>query len=98
MTKHTLGPWYEDDGAINAKWETGEEIQVALAWGTRWSQPDGGKNKRMREESKANVRLIAAAPELLEALKIAYPYVVDRAADSVHKRVEAAIAKAESTT
>jgi len=68
-TKHTPGPWYEDDGAINAKWETGEEIQVALAWGTRWSQPDGGKNKRMREESKANVRLIAAAPELLEVCK-----------------------------
>ncbi|KKK72907.1 hypothetical protein LCGC14_2899170 [marine sediment metagenome] len=79
--KHTLEPWYETDGAISAKWETGEEVQVALMSGSRWSQPDESKNKRMREESKANLsRVIAcvngckninpgAVSELLEALK-----------------------------
>ena len=58
--KHTLEPWYETDGAISAKWETGEEVQVALISGSRWSQPDEGKNKRMREESKANLSRIIA--------------------------------------
>ena len=56
LSAHTPGPWAQDVyGSINDK--TGNTIRVeglALSSGS---------------EAKANARLIAAAPELLEALK-----------------------------
>ena len=68
MNKHTPGPWVRDDGgglkgdvrAASGKW-------IALCWGI------GNAKNPYREEYKAvcdaNARLIAAAPELLEALE-----------------------------
>jgi hypothetical protein len=53
--EHTQGPWVAD-GANNVKTENGE--QLAVVWGRR--------THALRDE--ANARLMAAAPELLEAL------------------------------
>lgn len=63
MSRHTPGPWafivsdLKSTGFKRKHWQVGQEGQeslgVALAFG----------------ESEANARLIAAAPELLEALK-----------------------------
>ncbi len=62
MSKHTPGPWKSDDawninsGKIVVRDDpTGEE--VAQIWGGN-------------EEAMANARLIASAPNLLEALKL----------------------------
>lgn len=44
------------------------------------------------DEAIANARLIAAAPDLLEALKDAYPHIGD---DALRARIGAVICKAE---
>jgi hypothetical protein len=49
---------------------------------------------RTREERDANQRLIAAAPELLEALKLAQS-IIGHPEDAHSKLISAAIAKAE---
>ena len=77
--KHTPGPWEACGKAVHA--ETGREIVF------------GGHNTRSGsdEEQRANARLIAAAPELLEALKVA----VSQASWTGITQAHAAIAKAE---
>ena len=65
MSKHTPGPWHIDPAAeydaaeydINAK-----DSDIASVW---------QDNKSDDQEAEANANLIAAAPELLEALKFA---------------------------
>lgn len=77
--KHTRGPWVLDGSAVTARWENGHVVQVASLNHTRWSTDpsfdDVARNRafnlRMQTESNANALLIAAAPELLEACKVA---------------------------
>lgn len=59
-TQHTSGPWKLEDGAIRAKAREGGSVTVAhvRGWDRMWE-----------DEEKANGRLIAAAPDLLAALK-----------------------------
>lgn len=70
MSKHTPGPWLTDRNNVH----TG---QIAIihhclnndwveVWTDKWAQTGLGE-----EEQEANARLIAAAPDLLEALKTA---------------------------
>jgi len=62
MTKHTPGPWkiirLDNEVYINPDRESGEYALIARINGTH-----------RRDSQEANARLIAAAPELLEALK-----------------------------
>jgi hypothetical protein len=75
MSKHTPGPWHYRRGD---EWSH----SVVTHHGTL---PDGSQNcwtvadiNKMREpEHEANARLIAAAPELLEALKMGYADTMD---------------------
>jgi hypothetical protein len=98
---HTPGPWNADsgpfiqaeDGAIVARlWTLDSGSHAAEVTG----QPDEDS------EIGANARLIAAAPDLLEALKAAQAHVCssfecgeDRTACPVRGYIRAAIAKAE---
>lgn len=60
MTKHTPGPWVAEPGGGRGAWIMGANREwTALACGDT------------DESANANARLIAAAPELLEALKVA---------------------------
>jgi hypothetical protein len=89
-TKHTAGPWraYEssDDGWFNIEAESDGSDVVGC---------EGCANE-------ANARLIAAAPELLEALEEAETYLVERGIDIrgvtgrtvILPKMRAAIAKA----
>lgn len=96
MSKHTPGPWFvakdtdiqESDGNI-VESPNGYEIR-----------PERGI--RLGNEA-CDLRLIAAAPELLDALFTALPFVEDAADDEIYKshrvhvalkEIRAAIAKA----
>lgn len=63
MSKHTPGPWIVDNttlrGSINRLAEPRRHIALAS---------DYQKTKQCFEENQANAILIAAAPDLLEAL------------------------------
>jgi hypothetical protein len=82
-TQHTPGPWHFDGQEFNDVREAdGELVAVALHLRTR-------KPERSLAEAEANARLMAAAPDLLEACKAALsdyePYI---------EKCRAAIAKA----
>ncbi len=98
MAGHTPGPWTvsplngRDVGPVRAFTFEGTDVQqlqsVALV--------------RARAESDANARLIAAAPELLAALKTVKPWfelwlpdAIGPAEQNLLRLVDAAIAKAE---
>lgn len=78
--KHTPGPW-----EINREWMDGEWRQVVSGWDEKWLRLSVAGNI-----GEANARLIAAAPELLEALEKALP---DLSGQDL-LRARAAIAKA----
>jgi hypothetical protein len=65
-TKFTPGPWsYSEvswDGGLYIK-PSGHDVVLAEIWGLEYPFPDAD------DEARANAALIAAAPELLEALE-----------------------------
>ncbi len=68
MSKHTRGPWLAQifpKGTIDV---------ISIGGGTviHWSGFDA--SGMIHEEDKANAKLIAAAPELLEALRQLYDF------------------------
>lgn len=77
ITQHTPGPWTRNDGEVRAK-------NYGLIVRGYYGRQDG--------EGAANIRLIAAAPELLAALQ-GVVRVADRATDEFDA-ARAAIAKA----
>jgi hypothetical protein len=88
-TKHTRGPWFADthgSGAFAIKGPDGAVLCTRNAW------------PGYATESIANGLLIAAAPELLEALELVKGSLkFDREDDvsrEVMKRIDAALAKA----
>ena len=92
MTQHTAGPWdFQNRGNLHG--ESGKVVIVDA------NQTSLAKLKDLSGVSYANARLIAAAPELLEALKEALadaetmnePY----RNEAIYERMHAAIAKAE---
>ena len=91
-TSHTPGPWsYENEGQTVYVGE-GQWIAQVRGWG--WLQ----KMKNGEAVQDANGRLIAAAPELLEALELLVdnPYREGTESDERLRRIaRAAIAKAK---
>lgn len=87
MNTHTKGPWgtFQDTDGTNVVYCNGDSIQRHVCYTS-----EGGVSD---DEAEANARLIAAAPELLEALKIAQLWLdVDGRYDM--QGINAAIAKA----
>lgn len=94
MSKHTPGPWKLID--------RGESFELARYWigagETDWRGPSEICSVLTNKDTKANARLIAAAPEMLEALKAALGMSspIDRYENAkLFELIEAAIAKAE---
>jgi len=87
MSKHTPGPWHVDAGDYKYHIYYSREQSDHY-----FAEVDGNDD----DEAKANARLIAAAPDLLRALKHAV-----RWHDQLHQSdidlMEKAIAKAEAT-
>jgi hypothetical protein len=67
MSKHTPGPW--DVVEWGSRWGVEATIEgySVVVFGT--DDDDAGVNGRDDDEMRANTRLIAAAPELLAALR-----------------------------
>lgn len=97
QTKHEPGPWITHGDLIGTAkcdwWHEGNELVIAKALRYGGTRP-----------TDANARLIAAAPELLEACKSAVPFLKDHVSLTIHDgpsdrialdKIEAAIAKAE---
>ena len=90
MTKHAPGPWKVDPVCLTMVYQS-DGYRIANTYRHPYDIP----------ESKANARLIAAAPDLLETLRMSCA-VLGRAAQheidgarAVFFKVTAAIAKAE---
>ena len=97
--KHTPGPWFTDgiDG-LSIHQRTGERTYRFIAL-TDSEHDTGRTDDAARAEDMANARLIAAAPELLEAARDAYALLEANGWRSpqvkLHGILRAAIAKAE---
>jgi len=66
--KGTPGPWFTDgDGIVRVKSDAGIMSDPPIKVGSGWRE-DCWCDEDANDESKANARLIAAAPDLLEAL------------------------------
>lgn len=94
---HTAGPWYADEGTDGA-------FDICVdnnARGRFMVICSRGPHSNFPEETRANGRLIAAAPDLLEALKLVMHEVVESGNDTqqfgwgkANAAARAAIAKA----
>lgn len=71
-TKHTPGPWkvYAECDQIVVAEDSVYGVQVADC-----GKPNGDEYQPREGEAEANARLIASAPELLEALKYALAFL-----------------------
>jgi hypothetical protein len=97
---HTPGAWFidPDEGEFTVSTDHGQIICTCLS-AEDFPCLEEGTESHMDDEARANARLIAAAPDLLAALK-AWAELWDGeltpAPGSVHAEMLAAIAKAES--
>lgn len=92
---HTPGPWQVDSGMVQTEAERlSSGLPIPIAWMDR--EPNNGT---MPVERDANAQLIAAAPELLSALKkfveIMRPVALTTAEENALWQCEKAIDKAE---
>lgn len=103
-TRHTPGPWKAEQ-AIGT-WK-GHRVYGGLDTRERFDAMSGRKMRpeplliarvdyREDYDSEANARLIAAAPDLLEAAKLALFFANKKGQSELVLRLRAAIAKAES--
>ena len=83
MSKHTPGPWIFDN-----------EIGLIRTDTPPYGEWDVAKVNIVRAEAKANARLIAAAPDLLETVKRLREMCADFGAKTACDIAEAAIFKA----
>jgi hypothetical protein len=107
MTKHTPAPWLQSwdcdppTGSDASLKYDGFEVVNDEGWPIAFVpihfvfppvRSQMNKREMDWDEASTNLRLISSAPELLEALKDAYPYIDN---DHLRARIGAAIAKAE---
>jgi hypothetical protein len=87
MSTHTPGPWKAEY----------RETSLAVYQRTRSGAKTGHPICVVSRKDKANADLIAAAPDLLNACKVALPLLERfvQGAESAHDLLRAAIAKAE---
>jgi hypothetical protein len=73
MSKHTPGPWETDRDNIH----TGQIAIIHHCLNNNWVEVWSPNWPIDEAEQEANARLIAAAPEMLEALRAAWNCILD---------------------
>lgn len=91
-TQHTPGPWNINHGANYLPSVSSSVTHTKIC--DIAGQDDDAGIKDFQNESEANARLIAAAPELLEALKEADIDLNSNQIETARKRIKEAIKKA----
>jgi hypothetical protein len=80
--KHTPGPWHYHPldpvkpESLSLRGPDDEQLAAVYLWD--W-EPD-----EMQDEARANARLIASAPQLLEALEICYQQLKELTEEGMH--------------
>jgi hypothetical protein len=94
MSKHTRGPWKVISEQAAREVEVFEVAEVAHL---RVTPDRSGDTFAIAGDAYADAHLIAAAPDLLEALKymVNVCSAIDPQGEEAHERANAAIAKAE---
>ena len=97
-TKHTPGPWYNSTANPQAVNKDGKGLAIGIATTHGTDDANYSDFFPSTEEAKANARLIAAAPELLDLVRRMGAHIADQCGDQpVHPlaaEARAAIAKA----
>lgn len=103
MTSHTKGPWIV--GPFDMIWPASDVAIVDGRWMELVPEPriiaSASKGNLLPDEDRANARLIAAAPVLLEALKKISDLIDSEADDPLDDAIaiaNKAISKAEGRT
>jgi hypothetical protein len=85
---HTPGPWINDNGLVYGK-------NTEFLGAPSWDIYDASEWPGHAEEAQANAKLIAAAPDLLEACRYAYaemdviPYhIKSKLSDAIRKATQ----------
>jgi hypothetical protein len=100
--KHTPGPWEVPTASLTSVWH-GDEQVASCHWTIECpncgdTDPDYRAGRREFDPSgvrQANARLIAAAPDLLAACRVALIDASWGGTDATRRQLQAAIAKAE---
>lgn len=92
MSKHTPGPWVIRQGD---EWTNSIVTQHGTLPNGEANDWEVASYNLRRDEAKANARLIAAAPELLEALRVAFGHVDRDTHWNDHALIAAVLAKLE---
>lgn len=97
-TKHTAGEWMVNGCIIETKNSRGDTDTLICECNEQMYSSEGYTHSaQYREETRANLKLIAAAPELLEALQylLNLPLSLPKhASDGMYKRLNDAKEKA----
>lgn len=89
MSKHTPGPWF-----VNDRYKQTKYIEARIGGGMLQEVAACGPTE-VREQQEANARLIAAAPDLLDALEDALCFLaMNGGYDYATNKARVAIAKA----
>lgn len=73
MSKHTPGPWYANGAYVSKIRDSGYTLPITRVYNQQSGSP-GIEPDMTLAEAQANARLIAAAPDLLAALKAVTPH------------------------
>jgi len=92
--KHTPGPWKANKWDSGFVW-TAENELVAIAKVPKKNRDEVADAEKMCMERDANAKLMASAPEMLEALKRIYIEAKDIYACAIEEIASKAIDKAE---
>ena len=70
MSKYTPGPWFieVEREAIRGTYAVSDDFGTLIAHVETWDESD----KEVQEQAQANADLVTAAPDLLEACKLAH--------------------------
>lgn len=82
--KHTPGPWIVDERHVHCQHGFTNKDPRLMLESDVVCEIDTSCREMLTDTDKANLRLIAAAPELLEALRRVVPWLAKHIADNHH--------------